>query len=195
MEDELSSPEELNEKLKLFEDDIDRIDFLEKYIRNSSDIPLDLLASIYESLGSLHIQTGKPKGTFYQKAGSTWEMISVLKDGSKNVSVSKRNALKHAVKDYKKAYSIYKENNYLTGLSEAEDKIGEVKNELRNYGSPVRTISITVVIALFILSFFLISPQLTGYVTTADTGDASIIGFVLVILGIVGVFFILKRWR
>ena len=181
-------------ELNAFEHDLDKIDFLEKYLRTHSGISLDLLAFIYESLGDLRLRSGRPSGSFFQKAASTWEMIGVLRKGEKDISVSKRECLKNSVKNYKRAFKAYERSNSISDLEETRDKLKEARNELRKHGGPGRTISIQLVMVAFLASFFLLSPQLTGFVAEGNTGTFSIAGFVLVLLGVLGVFFVLKRW-
>ena len=188
------SLEYVKDSVKLFEENEERIDFLEKYLRDNRRIPLETLAFIYESLGDLHSHSGKPKGNFYSKAASTWEMISVLRRDVK-VSGHKRRALSFALSNYRKALSSYKKAGHIYGTEEARSRIKEVSGELRRYGSPVKTVVIGMVMVSFVLSFFFLSPRLTGYVATVETGEASIAGFVLVILGVLGVFLVLRKWR
>jgi len=191
MENEISSLADLEAKLQILENDTDKIELLEKFLRSHTNIQLDLLATIYETLGNLHQKIGNSKGSFYQKAASNWEMLSITSDDSQ----TKRIAIKKAARNYKIALSLYKSRGYLSGIEETRNKLKEVRSELKNYGGPARTITIGIVMISFIMSFLLLSPQLTGFVAQADAGGTSKIGFLLVVLGIIGVIFILKKWH
>ncbi len=193
--DEIKSPYELERRLRVFRNETDKIFFLEDYLRQSQKIEIEMIATIYETLGELHFNSGRPKGNFFQKAGSAWETAAVLDRGGREYELSKKGCFLQAEKNYKRALSIYKKEKYLTGIEEARRRIQTVKGELKNYGGPARTISIFLTLSLLVLSFFMLSPQFTGRIITADAGETSIVGLALTILGVIGVIVVLVKWR
>lgn len=193
--DEIKSPYELERKLRIFRNETDKIFFLEDYLRESQKIEIEMIATIYETLGELHFKSGRPKGNFFQKAGSVWETAAVLDRSGREYELSKKGCFLRAEKNYKRALSIYRKEKYLTGIEEARRRIKTVKIELKNYGGPARTVSIFLTLSLLVLSFLMLSPRFTGRVITADAGEASIVGLVLTILGVIGVVVVLVKWR
>jgi hypothetical protein len=189
----------LKEKLEELADDTARIVYLENYLKEHSGIPLGLLAAIYEWLGELHNRQGRPRGSYFEKAASTWEMIAVLEAGDDSFGKKlRKDAFKEAVRIYKLARDAYKRANSWESIQVVERKIGLVKDELRKYDSFGKVAGLSLVVLVFAASFILLSgPPTTGFVVypPMEEDATTATGIALVILGIIGGIFVLWRWR
>ncbi|RLJ03967.1 MAG: hypothetical protein DRP08_02665 [Candidatus Aenigmatarchaeota archaeon] len=196
MEDEGFVP--LKRKLQELVSDANRIEYLESYLREHSGVSLGLLATIYEWLGVLHYQEGRPRGGFFKKAASTWEMIAVLEEGSKNYSDQfRKGAFKEAMKNYKKAKKMYARADSSASAEEMDLKISLVRDELRKYGGPTKALGLIFIGVVFLAAIFLLSgPPTTGMVASPlGDNETTATGIFLAILGVVGVVFVLWKWR
>lgn len=186
----IESEKELKAKLVLLENEHERIKFLENFLKKSENLSLELIAFIYEELGALYCQTGKPKAHFYKKASSMWELLSTM--GERNAK-SKKDILKRALEDCRIASSIYRKENSRAEFEELRVKENNLRKELRSYNSPVKTIIILAVMLCFIISFFLLSSPLTGLVLAPlDIEESANIGIIIGVLAIAGMIFIWK---
>jgi hypothetical protein len=188
--------EEIYAKLKTLEDDSEKINFLEEQIEKD-ELEQETKAVIYELLGDLYVKAEKPRGDLFEKAASAWEIFSVSKkEGEKETLSYKKDALKSALKDYEKAVSMYKRANEKALGEEAKVHVRYLKKEIGGMGGPVRTLSILGVVVIFLLSFFLLSPTPTGLVVSnVEKSDTTLVGFFLVIAGILGAVFVIWRWK
>lgn len=189
----------LKQKLEELADDSSRIAYLENYLKEHSGIPLGLLAAIYEWLGELHNREGRPRGVFFEKAASTWEMIAVLEMGDEGVAKRfRKDAFREAVRIYGLALQAYKDSANYESANSVKQKISAVKEELRKYGGPAKTAGLLLVVIVFAASFVLLSgPPTTGFVVypPMDENGTTLTGIGLAFLGIIGALFVLWRWR
>jgi len=196
MEDEFVP---LRKKLEVLADDSSRIAYLENYLRENRGIPLGLLAAIYEWLGELHNRQGRPKGAFFEKAASTWEMIAVVEAGEEGIGLNfRRDAFREALRIYKLAGKAYKEASMFDSAAAVERKIFLVKEELRKYGGPGKAIGLFLVTILFLVSFLLLSgPPTTGFVVypPMEEDATTLTGIGLAVLGIISGIFVLWKWK
>ncbi|MFH1290594.1 MAG: hypothetical protein ABIH92_04250 [Nanoarchaeota archaeon] len=196
MEDEGFVP--LKKKLQRLGSDEERIAYLESYLSEHKGLPLGLLATIQEWLAVLHDREGRPRGSFYQKAASTWEMIAVLEEGNKNYSNGfRKGAFRQALKDYKRAYKLYKKADLWAEMQDVKVKERAVREELRKYGGPAKVAGLLLVaVIIFSSIFFLSGPPTTGFVAfPLEENETTATGIFLAILGIVGTIFVLWKWR
>jgi hypothetical protein len=189
----------LKKKLEELADDSARIQYLENYLKEHSGIPLGILAAIYERLGELHNRQGRPKGAYFEKAASTWEMIAILEAGDEGIARNiRRDAFREAMRIYKLANESYKKANAYENAESINRKISLVRDELRKYSSMGKSAGLLLVVIVFVASFVLLSgPPTTGFVVypPMEENETTITGIVLVVLGIIGGLFVLWRWR
>ncbi len=183
---------ELKNRLSSIIDYNAKIDFIEKYLKNqNSNLNLNSIAQIYEMLGELNLSVGNLKGTYFQKAGATFETLSVLNLGK---NVIDRETLNRAYKNYQMAYKIFKKNENYSLMNETEKRLNDLREQLFKDLGPMKKLTITSVLFLFVLSFFLLSSSFTGFVVVPmDEGDTTLTGFVFAITAILGMF-IVSRW-
>ena len=183
---------EIKNKLKNIKDNVSRIEFLESYLKKSDEIiEPDVLALIYEILGELHYSTGNPKGSYYQKAASTWESVFVLSHNNKE-----RVSLKNALRNYRKAFKVYKKKDNFALTNEVVNRMDEVKKQLYKQIGPMKNLAIGSIFLLFVLSFVFLSSSFTGFsVAPLETNDSASMGFVFAILAIIGLFLVYKWMR
>ncbi|MFH1801991.1 MAG: hypothetical protein ABH864_00905 [archaeon] len=189
----------LKRKLEELSDDSERIAYLESYLRENSGIPLGLLAAIYEWLGELHGREGRPRGSYFEKAASTWEMIAVLEASDDSFGKRfRKDAFRESMKIYKMARKVYKKSNAWERMNDVEQKIVRVREELRKYSGPSKSVGFILVAVIFAASFVMLSgPPTTGFVVypPMEADEMTITGIFLVVLGIIGSLFVLWKWR
>jgi hypothetical protein len=171
--------------------------YLEKYIRENTNIPLPLLAQIYEKLGKLHLAEKRERPWYFVKAAGIWEMDAILNEvKGKYEKHFRRVSLRNSIRNYKRAYRIHLKNGEWSEMNEIKNKQRIVERELRLSGGPAKTVSIFAVIAMFAFSFMFLSSWPTGFAVLdpVDYGQSTGAGIAFVILGIVGGVFVLWRW-
>jgi len=187
---------EIKEELDKLDNTEEKIEFLRAKIRADYGISYELKASVYELLGRLYQISGKPEAELYKKAASAWEMASVFEEEESKLNQQKKGLLKKALKNYKSASNIYRKSEEHGLEQETKAKTFDIKTQLRSYGGPAKNIGILGVMAVFILSFLFLAPTFTGLaITPLENSETSLVGFTLVILGVIGTTFILWRWR
>ena len=79
-------------------------------------------------------------------------------------------------------------------MNETEKRLNDLREQLFKDLGPMKKLTITSVLFLFVLSFFLLSSSFTGFVVVPmDEGDTTLTGFVFAITAILGMF-IVSRW-
>ncbi len=184
--------EEIKDNIKRLSDNVSKIEFLENYLKTSEEtIEPGVLASIYELLGELHYSTGNPKGSYFQKAASTWETVFVLSHNDKEILY-----LKNALSNYQKAFKIYKKKDNFALTNEMVNRMGDVKGQLYKHIGPIKKLTVGSVFLLFILSFVFLSSSFTGFsVAPLEASDSASIGGVLVVFAVIGMFLVYKWVR
>ncbi|MBU0906532.1 MAG: hypothetical protein KKD18_00175 [Nanoarchaeota archaeon] len=189
----------LKQKLEELSDDDARVAYLENYLKEHSGIPLGLLAAIYEWLGELHNRQERLRGSYFEKAASTWEMIAVLEASDEGIGRRfRRDAFREAVRIYRLANEAYKKANMYESAQVVDKKISLVKDELRKYGGPGKAAGLFLVVIIFIASFVMLSgPPTMGFVVypPMEENGTTLTGIGLVVLGIIGAIFVLWKWR
>lgn len=172
--------------------------YLEEYVRENKNIPLPLLAQIHEKLGELHTGEGRDRPWYFKKAASIWELDAVLREveGEKYEKHFRRVAFKNALRNYSKAFKIFKKNKSWTEMTEIRNRKDAIDKQLRSMPSPFKNFSIIGVGIVFLFSFIFLSSWPTGLVVLDpnDYGQTTGIGMLLVISGIFGGLLILWKW-
>ena len=184
----------LEKGLADLDDELEKIDFLENSLRENSKIPLESLVFIYENLAELNYRIGKPKGSFYQKAGSIWEILSAFEKSQGENSVQSKTALRNSLKNYKLSFEIYRKEKSLSGMEETKNKIRQIKKELRRYGGSLRKVAFFSAVLLFISSLLFLSPPTTGFaISNLPAEESTLTGAVLGVLFILILVIIIIR--
>ncbi len=184
---------EIKDKIKGFKDNATKIDFLENYLTNGNEkLEIKVLAEIYSHLGDLKHSVGQPRASYYQKAASTWETVSVL---SKDANME-RDALRKALENYRKALKIYKREQNFALTKEIENKMQEVKGLFYKQIGPMKKLTILSVMLIFVFSFLLLSSSLTGYtVIDTEANDPTFTGIILATIGLFAMLLVLRWWK
>ena len=131
------------------------------------------------------MDSGAPKGNFYKKAASNWELYSTY--FAENEELEKIDALKKALENYKKAFYIFKNSSETAELELVKDNIKNVKKSLKEYTSTKKKVFISLTFLFFIFSFFFLVSSPTGLVIAPlDSDQSAIVGSVFALLAIMG---------
>lgn len=175
-------------------EETDAAQFAKHYLETHSDLTYELRAGLFETLAREH-SSKRISGEFYKKAASAWELhyIGLEPEAS---SVLKRMILKHALANYRRSARAYRHARERALHAEMNTRISHIKTELRQFSTPLKKLSISFVLCSLVLSFFFLAPRYTGLVVApVDPTDSSYIGFGLVVFGILGMIFVLWKWR
>jgi hypothetical protein len=187
---------EIYSKLEQLDTDTERIEFLEEKLKEDN-LEQETKALVYESLGNLYYKNEHPKGQLFEKAASAWEIVSVSEDKeNKEVHNYQKDALKRALKNYRKAAKAYRKANENSLREEAETKADYLKSELKNLSSPTKTLTIAGVVIIFFLSFIFLAQFPTGFaVSPIEESQTNSLGIILLAAGILGAIFVIWRWK
>lgn len=181
-------------KKVLNEDDSEKISFARHYLEENKDLTYELKAALYEILGEAY-KTKRESGDFYKKAASSWEMHYITL-GEEIPALSKRVILKKAYKDYRRSARQYHKAKERSLFSESKTRADLIKSELRQFSTPMKKVSISFVLGSLLLSFFFLAPNFTGLVVSPiDASESNTFGIVLMVLGLLGMVFVLWKWR
>lgn len=177
--------EEFNNSLEKINDDSGKIDFIERYLRENTEIKLNLLAFLYESLAELYLGAGRPKANFYKKAASNWELYSTY--FTEEEDKEKTESLKRALENYKKAFYIFKNQNEKAELELVKENITEIKKSLKGYTSTKKKVFLSATFLFFIFSLFFLVASPTGLVIAPlEPEQNAIVGSIFALFAIVG---------
>lgn len=173
------------------EEPVERAVFAEKFLE---DIKKDNLTSaqVEEFLAELYRKGGEPKAVMYQKAASSWEMVSVF-EGNKNERVA-RDSLRQALYNYRRAAKFYRRNGEVSKSEDMSARAEVISQQLGSLSSPIRKVAITFLFVAFLFSFlFLLSPPTGLVVVDLDSEKTSIFGVVLAVIAVIGTFFLVRK--
>jgi len=172
-----------------------RIDYLESYLDKNKDIPLPLLATIYESLGESYVKKGELNGAFFAKAGELWETAAVKNEQETDNNKFQRKAFKKALLNYNIASKYLEKKGEIPKALKLKEQADNLRIELKSYNGPIKTMTLIAVLVAFIASFSFLSST-TGFVIGSENVETNtFLGVIFALVGFFGAFLLIKWWR